>query len=131
MKKFLLFVVVVGIAAFQGYKSLDRKAEERNARERIGLMFERMKSGSVPDEQDAIGYWRVGHPETASGETANAFAKFRGERSLSRVDSYSIGSSQVVEGGDAAQRHVDVTCTVNGRELKIRAVHNFPLQWID
>ena len=131
MKKFLIVVVVLGIVAVQGYKILDRKADERNARQRVSLMFERLKSGTLADEQDAIGYWRVGHPEAASQETANLFARFRGERNIGRVDSYSFVSSKLVEGGDASQRYVDIDCTVNGRPLRLRATHAFPLQWID
>ena len=131
MKKFLLFLVVVVVLGFQGYKVLDRRTEERSARERVSLMFERLKSGSVPDEQDAIGYWHVGHPETASTETVNGFAKFRAQRNLGRVDSYSITSSEVHEGDAARSRYVDIVCSVNGKDLKIRAVHKFPLEWVD
>jgi hypothetical protein len=131
VKKFLLVALILGVLGFQGYKVLDRKADERNARERVSLMFERMKSGSLPDEQDAIGYWHVGHPETASTETANGFARFRAQRNVGRVETYSIVSTQVSEGGIAASRYVDIVCVVNGRDLKIRAVHKFPLEWID
>ena len=131
MKRFLLFALVLGVLGFQGYKTLDRRADERNARERVSLMFERLKSGSLPDEQDAIGYWHVGHPETASTETANGFAKFRAQRNIGPVESYSIVSTRVSETGTAASRYVDVVCTVHGRDLKIRAVHKFPLEWID
>lgn len=131
MKRFLLIVIVLGFVAFQGYKVLDRKAEERNARQRVSLMFERLKSGTLADEQDAIGYWRVGHPEPATEASANEFSRFRSERNLGRVESFTLLSSQLVELGDASQRHVDIICTVNGHQLKIRAVHTFPLQWID
>lgn len=131
MKKFLLVVIVLGIAAFQGFKVLDRKADERNARQRVSLMFERLKSGTLADEQDAIGYWRVGHPEAASEGTANEFSRFRAEGKLGKVESFTLLSSQVVEGSDASQRHVDVVFDVNGQQRKIRAVHAFPLKWID
>lgn len=131
MKKFLLIVIVLGFAAFQGYKILDRKADERNARQRVSLMFERLKSGTLADEQDAIGYWRVGHPEAATQESANEFERFRSEGKLGRVESFTLVSSQIVELGDASQRHVDIVCNVNGHPLKIRAVHAFPLKWIN
>lgn len=131
MKKFLLIVIILGFAAFQGYKVLDRKADERHARQRVSLMFERLKSGTIADEQDAIGYWRVGHPEPASEASANDFARFRGGRKLGRVESFTLLSSQIVERGDASQRQVDIICNVNGQQLKIRAVHASPLQWID
>lgn len=131
MKKFLVVVIVLGFAAFYGYKILDRKADERHARERVSLMFERLKSGTLADEQDAIGYWRVGHPEVASEASANDFARFRGARQIGRVQSFNLVSSAVVEGSDAFQRHVDIVCNVNGRPLKIRATHGFPLEWSD
>jgi hypothetical protein len=131
VKKFLLFAAIVGIIVVQGYKVLDRKAEERNAHQRVSLMFERLKTGILADEQEAIGYWRVGHPESPSDETANAFAKFRGQRNLSRIESYSIVSSQLIEGNVALGRHVDFQCVVNGRPLRIRATHKLPLEWLD
>ncbi len=131
MKKFLLIVIVLGFVAFQGYKILDRKADERNARQRVSMMFERLKSGTLADEQDAIGYWHVGHPEAASEATANEFARFRAERKIGRVESFTLLSSKLVELGDASQRHVDIICDVNGQQLNIRAVHAFPLQWND
>jgi len=131
MKKFLLIAIVLGFAAFQGFKVLDRRADERNARQRVSLMFERLKSGTLADEQDAIGYWHVGHPEAASEATANEFARFRADRKLGRIESFTLLSSQLVELSDASQRHVDIICNVNGTQLKIRAVHAFPLQWID
>ena len=130
MKKFILFLVVAGVLAVQGYKILDRKADERNSRERISKMFERLQSGSLADEQEAIGYWRVGHPESASEETANAFARFRARKGLRKIETYAITSSHVVDGSGAA-RSIEFVCLVNGRELRIRARHGFPLEWID
>jgi hypothetical protein len=131
MKKFLVIVIVLGFAAFQGFKILDRKAEERNARERVSLMFERLKTGVLADEQDAIGYWRVGHPEPASDSSANEFGRFRSQGKLGRIESFTLVSSRLYELNDASQRHVDIVCTVNGRQVKIRAVHGLPLEWID
>ncbi len=131
MKKFLLIAVVLGVVAFQGYKILDRKAEERNARQRIATMFERLKGGTLADEQEAIGYWRVGHPEVPSEESVNLFARFRAKRGLGKIESYTVVSSRVAEGGDTSQRFIDFVCTVNGREVKIRARHGQPLEWID
>ncbi len=131
MKKILLFVVIAGVVVVQGYKVLDRKAEERNAQQRVSLMFERLKTGVLADEQEAIGYWRVGHPEATDESMVSAFSAFRKERGIGRVETFSIVSSQLFEGAEAQLRYVDFLCTVNGRQLRIRARHKLPLEWIN
>ncbi len=93
-------------------------------------MFDNLKSGSLADEQDAIGYWRIGHPEVANSESVAAFGRFRSEGSLGAIQSFSLVSSQVVAASDSYARSAEVTCQVNGKTVRIRARHKQPLEWI-
>ena len=129
MKKFLLIVIVLGFAAFQIFKYTDRKAFEENSRKRVQAMFEGLQRGDTASEQDAIGYWRIGHTEAPSQDSVNGFARFRSAGSLGGVQSFSIVSTQLVDASDTYTRYVDVTCLVNSKTLRIRARHHQPLEW--
>lgn len=131
MKKFLIFVVVLAIVGFQGYKILDRRAFEENSRKRVEGMFENLKSGNLADEQDAIGYWRVGHPEAASQDSVNSFARFRSAGNFGAVQSFGIVSTETGAASDSYARYIDLTCQVNGKTLRIRARHHQPLEWVN
>jgi hypothetical protein len=129
MKKLILAVVVLAVAGFQIYKVTDRKAFEENSRKRVLSMMESLQRDTIPDEQDAIGYWRIGHPEVAREENVNAFARFRATGGLGPVKTFSIVSSQLVDASDTYARYVEITCMVNGKQLRIRARHHQPLEW--
>ena len=93
MKKFLIAVVVLAAAGLVGFKKLDNSAFERNSRLRVENMLKNLQTGRLADEQEAIGYWRVGHPEAATEASVSAFARFRAEGSLGEVKSFSIVSN--------------------------------------
>jgi len=131
VKKFLLAVVVLALVGFQGYKVLDRRAFEENSRKRVQSMFDSLKTGVLADEQEAMGYWRVGHSEVANEENASAFARFRAAGKIGTVQSFEIVSSQVVGASDTYARSVEITCEVNGKTLRLRARHHQPLEWIN
>ncbi len=131
MKKFLLVVVALALVGFQGYKILDRRAFEENSRKRVQGMFDSLRTGVLADEQEAIGYWRVGHPEASNEENANAFARFRSAGKLGAIQSFELVSSQVVAASDSYARSVEITCEVNGKTLRLRARHHQPLEWIN
>ena len=130
MRKFLIVIAVLAVAGFFGYKKLDGRALEENSRTRVEGMLTSLRSGSLADEQEAIGYWRVGHPEAASEANANAFARFRAEGPLAEVKSFTIVSTQLIPASSADARSVEITVDVNGKPLRLRARHKQPLEWI-
>ena len=130
MKKFLIVIAVLAVAVFFGYKRLDGRALEANSRGRVEGMLKSLQSGTLADEQEAIGYWRVGHPEAANEANANAFARFRAEGALGVVTSYAVVSSVLVPGSSADTRSVEIAVNINGKPFRLRARHKQPLEWI-
>ncbi len=130
MRKFLIIMAVLAVAAFFGYKKLDGRALEANSRTRVESMLKNLQSGSLADEQEAMGYWRIGHPEAASESNVNAFARFRNEGPLGEVKSFAIVSTQLTPASSATGRSVEITVDVNGKPLRLRARHKEPLEWI-
>ena len=130
MKKFLIVLAVLAVAGFFGYKKLDSRALEAHSRERVEGMLKGLQAGTLADEQEAMGYWRIGHPEPASDANANAFARFRGEGQLGEVKSFTIVSTQLIPASSATGRSVEISATINGKPVRLRAKHKQPLEWI-
>lgn len=130
MKKFLIVTVVLAAVGFVGFKKLDNSALERSSKQRVEGMLKGLQSGSLADEQDAIGYWRVGFPEATTEAATNAFGRFRSEGGLAEVKSFSVVSTQLVPGTDTVARAVEVTAEINGKTVRLRARHKQPLEWI-
>lgn len=123
----LIALIVLGVRYF---KHTDQKAFHDFSKDRVEKLFDNLKSGRTADEQDAMGYWRVGHPEPASSEKFTAFEKFMEKKNLPmRVQSYEYLSSELVDGDDVVNRYVRLTCRVDGRELAMIIRHKLPIEW--
>ncbi len=135
MKKLVVFGVVVVAAVFfvKLFKQTDMKAFETNTQTRVEKMFKNLESGNTADAQEAMGLWRVGHPELASEDIENAFLAFLAEKDLRRVKvkSYALVSTELIDGEDTVNRHIILACKVNGKKLKLKVRHKLPLEWVD
>jgi hypothetical protein len=128
MKK-LLVVLVLGIAAFQVYKISERKTFESHTKKRVEGMLANLQKGRVADEQDAIGFWKIGRPMAPAESDSNEFANFRSRGGLGAVQSYSITSATYAPADSTEGEHVDVAFVVNGKPMKIRARPVGALEW--
>jgi hypothetical protein len=126
----LLAIVILGIAAVQIFKMTDRRAFEESSRKRVQLMLENLQAGGTSYEQDAMGYWRVGHPKTANEDKANDFARFRSQGGLGGVQSFSITSTKLNEATNTYDRYVEIAFVVNSKPLRVRAKQARPLEWV-
>jgi len=125
----VIAVIVMGVGYF---KKTDQRAFHEFSRARVQNLFDSLKSGGTADQQDAMGYWRVGHPEPASSEKFTAFEKFLEKKGVPmRVSSYEYLSSELVDGDDVVNRYVRLRCRVDGRELGMVIRQKLPIEWAD
>jgi FtsZ-interacting cell division protein ZipA len=132
LKKLLIIAGLIAVIVFgvQYFKKTDQRAFHVNSKDRVQKLFDNMKSGRTADQQDAMGYWRVGHPETASSEKITAFERFLEKKDLPmQISSYEYVSSELVNGNDVVNRYVLLTCEVDGRELSMIIRHKMPIEW--
>ena len=130
-KLVILGVVIAGVVLFVQYmKGTDEQAFHNYAKERVQNTFESLKGRSTADEQDAIGYWRIGHPEPATEGALSSFEKFLAQKDLTMdVGSYEYVSSEVLAGQDQVNRSVRLTCRVDGKRLTLIVRQGYPLDW--
>ena len=125
----VIAVIIMGVGYF---KKTDQRAFHEFSRARVQNLFDSLKSGGTADQQDAMGYWRVGHPEPASSEKFTAFEKFLEKKGVPmRVSSYEYLSSELVDGDDVVNRYVRLRCRVDGRELGMVIRQKLPIEWAD
>jgi hypothetical protein len=130
-------VVIGGIAALvvfgvQYFKKTDRKAFQEHSKERVQKLFDNLKSGRTADQQDAVGYWRVGHPEGTTEAKLQDFERFLKEKNIPmKIKSYEFVSSELVEGEDVVNRYVLLNCKVDDRSLSMMIRHKTPIRWAD
>lgn len=133
-KKLFFVAVVVALIVFgvRYFKDTDQGAFHEYSKDRVQNMFDNLKSGQSADMQDAMGYWRVGHPEPASQDQLAKFESFLGRKGLSRqVRSYEYVSSELVDGDDVTNRYVLLRCRVDGHDLGVIVRHKTTIQWAD
>jgi hypothetical protein len=130
-KLIILGAAIAGVVLFvQFFKSTDERAFHDYAKDRVQKTFDSLKSGKIADQQDAIGYWRIGHPEPATEGALNSFEKFLAEKQLTlRVGSYQYVSSEVVDGEDQVNRSVRLVCMVDGKRLTLTVRQGHALDW--
>lgn len=133
-KRLLIIGVLIALIVFgvRYFKNTDQNVFHEVSRDRVQNLFDNLKSGRSADMQDAMGYWRVGHPEAASQEQLAKFESFLGKKGLSRqVNSYEYVSSELVDGGDVVNRYVLLKCRIEGHDLAMIIRHHMPIQWAD
>jgi hypothetical protein len=134
VKKLVVIGGVIALIVFgvRTFKSTDQKAFHDFSIQRVQNLFDNLSSGNTADQQDAMGYWRVGHPEPANAEKWTAFERFMEKKDLPmRVASYDYVSSELVDGDDVVNRYVRLSCRVDGRELGMIIRHKMPIEWAD
>ena len=132
LKKLLIVggVILAIILGIQYFKKTDQRAFHDLSKGRVQNLFDNLKSGRTADEQDAMGYWRVGHPETATEANLRSFERFMEAKSLpTQIKTYEFISSELVAGDDVVNRHVRLECKVDGQRLSMVIHHKLPIEW--
>jgi len=132
LKKLVFVGVVIGLIIYgvKYFKETDQRAFHEHSVNRVEMVFANLESGSISDEEEAIAYFFVGHPDPASEDSEKAFLQFLGEKSLSKKNgSYEYISSELVDGNDVLNRFVRLKCKVQGRELTMNIYNKAPLMW--
>lgn len=132
LKKLLIIGCLVALIIFgvRYFKNTDQQVFHEVSVDRVQKMFDNLESGRTADKQDAMGYWRVGHPEGASQEILAAFEAFLEKKGLPRqIQSYEYVSSELIDGDDMVNRYVLLKCRIEGWDLSMIIRHKIPIQW--
>jgi hypothetical protein len=141
MNKLLIWLSVLLVVVFGGrtlIQHMSRSANENAATTRVEAFLRGMTPGG--DFQEAFQMWEAGAASAIKGmtddeyntEVARLHAWF-GRRGLGqRVDSYEVlGAEMVTPPGGVEGAAVEVSCTVNGKSVRMLAVKGVPLDWVD
>lgn len=134
LKKLLFIGILVALIVYgvKYFKQTDQHAFHELSKERAQKMFDNLKSGRSADQQDAIGYWRVGHPEGTDQVNLQAFKHFLETKGLSMdVQKYEYVSSELFSGDDTANRFVRLECKADGHKLSMDIRFKEPIEWAD
>ena len=135
LKKLIIVGVIIAAIVFgvQYFKKTDQRAFHTFSVDRVQKLFDNLQSGGTADQQDAVGYWRVGHPEATNESNLTMFENFMEKKGLSsiKVGSYEYVSSELVDGDDVVNRYVRLDCRVEGRDLSMIIRHKTPIEWAD
>lgn len=132
LKKLVMVGVVIGLIIYgvKYFKETDQRAFHEYSVDRVEQVFANLESGAISDEEEAIAYFFVGHPASASEDSEMAFLKFLKEKGLrTKNGSYEYISSELVDGTDVLNRYVRLKCKIQGHELTMRIYNKIPLQW--
>ena len=135
LKKLIIVGVIIVAIIFgvQYFKKTDQRAFHTFSVERVQNLFDNLESGRTADQQDAIGYWRVGHPEATDEGKLTRFENFMNKKGLNsiKIKSYEYVSSELIDGDDVVNRYVLLRCKVEGRDLSMIIRHKMPIEWAD
>ncbi len=132
LKKLVMVGVVIGLIIYgvKYFKETDQRAFHQYSVDRVEKVFANLDSGAISDEEEAIAYFFVGHPASASQDSEKAFLQFLKDKGLSKKNgSYEYISSELVDGDDVLNRYVSLKAKIQGHDLTIRIYNKYPLQW--
>ena len=134
MKKIIILIVIVA-AAYGGitlFKIKDKEAFTNASRERVEKMLAGIQSKQSALENDAIGYWYDGNPDTSFDEAiVNGFDAFKTKKGIYAVRNYEVLSATLVNGDDQVGRWVEVRFKANGKSLGVIVRHKSTMEWMN
>jgi hypothetical protein len=141
MQKLLIWLSVLAVVVIGGKYVVDymsHTAHENAASTRVEAFLEGMKPGG--DFQGAFNMWYVGSPDGMGNISQDQFNMYVGEmrqwmaqrRLGASVESYEIHGATMVRPPQGVEPSiVEVSCTINGKAVVIRAADGERLAWAD
>ena len=141
MQKVLAWLSVILVVVVGGKYAIDymsHTAHENAATSRVQAFLDGMTAGG--DFQDAFNMWHSGSPGGIGNMTQDQYNMYAAElkawmarRDLGeRIGDYEIHGATMAQGPEGVEPSVvDVSCTVDGKPLVIRAADGERLEWAD